>query len=108
MKPWPLSRVRPWVGLWAKTGTAMAKQRKIARKGLVKDISGTNLKNLLWRQKGARRMWNQGFISSPIRKNGGGGSENVGPLIEGRRTGGGISPSGQARTADRNDRPGGL
>src|ERR1039458_8541042 len=93
MKPWPFSRVKPWVGLWAKTGTAMAKQSKIARKGLVKDISGANLKNLLWRQRGARRMWCRGFISSPIRKNGHGGSENVAPSIEGRRTGGGISPN---------------
>src|ERR1039457_6222478 len=97
MKPWPVSCVRPWVGLWARAGTAMAIQSKIARKGLVKDISEANLKNLLWRQKGARRMWSQGFISSPIRKNGDGGSENVGSSIKGRRTGDVVSSSGQAR-----------
>jgi hypothetical protein len=80
MKPWPVSWVRPWVGLWAKTGAAMAKQSKIARNGLVENISGANLKNLLWRQRGARRMWGQGFISSPIRKNRDGGSEKCGVI----------------------------
>src|ERR1035438_6549393 len=93
MKPWPVSWVMPWVGLCAKTGTVMLKQSKIARNGLVKDISGANLKNLLWRQRGARRMWSRGFISSSIRINGQGGSKNVGPSIEGRRTGVVVSPN---------------
>src|ERR1022692_4672477 len=103
MKPWPVSWVRPWVGLWAKAGAAMAKQSNSARKDLAKDISGENLNVLLWRQKGARRMLGHGFISSSIRKNGCGGSEKVASSIEGRRKGGGIS-----RLRAGGGRPGGL
>src|ERR1035441_4984762 len=51
-------------------------------------------------------MGSRGFISSPIRKNGHGGSKNMAPSIEGRRTDGGISPDNSsclaaARALDR-------
>src|ERR1017187_843437 len=92
MKPWPFSRVIPWVGLWAKTGTAMAKQSRIARKGLVKDIA-ERTSRIYYGGKRVPAAWGAEVSSlPPYAKTGTAVRKIWRHHIEGRRTDGGISP----------------